>query len=279
MISCDVCGGTKATDTLRILKKCLSCGHIYAPLDLNLDEAKKVYSEDFFMGDAYFDYVAESISLQRNFELRNKELKPFMKPNSKSLLDVGCAHGFYVQEASNLVEDAVGIDIASSAVEYGKRELNLNLKSGDLLDYDFGKKQFDVVTMWDTIEHLNRPSAYIRKIRKLTKPSGVFAFTTGNIASPLARLRRSNWRMIHVPAHLHYFTPATARKLLEDNGFKICKIHHNGIFRTLGNISHNLFVLRMNAAFIHKMIEVFGLSHLNCYMNTFDVMTVIARKE
>ena len=57
--------------------------------------------------------------------------------------------------------------------------------------------------LWDTIEHLAEPEAYLEKIAKSLPVGGWLFLTTGDIGSPMARARGSRWRMIHPPTHLY----------------------------------------------------------------------------
>lgn len=279
MIKCGICEQSILSDVYGALKQCKHCKHVFAPLSLSLSEAEELYGKDYFHGEEYVDYVSERESLIKNFRLRNKELKPFIEFSSSDLLDVGCAYGFYVEESNKHFNKAIGIDIAAEAVNYGRKELKQNLINGDLLSHDFGAQKFDLITMWDTIEHLNEPKKYLQKIHELLNPSGVVVFTTGDISSLVPKIRGKKWRMIHPPTHLHYFSPDSAKHLLESTGFKICKIKHSGVYRSLGNIAYNLFVLRNNFPFIYQSLKFLNMSEVCIYINTFDIMTVIARKE
>ena len=61
----------------------------------------------------------------------------------------------------------VGIDVSKDGIDYSREKLNLETYNGDLLEYDFRDKEFDVACMWDTIEHLSHPHLYLEKIIKI----------------------------------------------------------------------------------------------------------------
>ena len=75
--------------------------------------------------------------------------------------------------------------------------------------------------MWDVIEHLNDPDLYLKKINKITNNDGILALTTGNIASFNARFSKQNWRLIHPPSHIHYFSRESMTKILKNNPLNI----------------------------------------------------------
>lgn len=242
------------------------------------DEICALYGDEYFNGEEYSNYLEEEKSLRLNFKKRNKLISRYLDTRNRSMLEVGCAYGFYVDEASAYYKKCVGIDIAKSAVEYGKKYLKLDLIHGNFLEHNFGEKKFDLICMWDTIEHLENPKAFTLRANTLLKKNGLFAFTTGDISALVPRLRGSKWRMIHPPTHLQYFSKKSVSNFLKSNGFEIVLLKHEGIYRTLGNISYNLFVLRNSLPWIHRLITKFHLTEVPVYLNTFDVMTVICRK-
>ncbi len=84
-----------------------------------------------------------------------------------------------------------------------------------LEDADFEPESFDLVTLWNVIEHLDDPQGAIRHIHRILKPRGMVVLTTGDIESPLAKLQGRHWRMFMPPIHLSHFSPLTIRYLLE----------------------------------------------------------------
>ena len=62
-----------------------------------------------------------------------------------------------------------GIDIADDAVKYASEELSLEAYAGDYLAFQ-DKDVYDIICMWDTIEHLSAPDKYIEKAHKCLTP-------------------------------------------------------------------------------------------------------------
>lgn len=279
LIECSLCASVLTERTHDVLERCLDCGHIFARNDLSYDAIQNLYGFDYFNGDEYLDYLSEEESLKKNYRLRNRELSPHVNLSKSSLLEIGCAYGFYIEESRSQFERLRGIDIARDAIAFGVKERGLNLEYADFLTHDFKGENFDVIVMWDTIEHLPDPRQFVAKIHALLNPGGVLAFTTGDISALVPRLRGRKWRMIHPPTHLHYFNPKSVSAFLDRAGFDILSIQHNGVYRTLGNITHNLFVLRYKWPLIERLVKILRLSRVEIYVNTFDIMTVISRKK
>ena len=132
--------------------------------------------------------------------------------------------------------------------------------------------------MWDTIEHLLSPDRFVAKAAADLKPGGYIAFTTGDIGSLNARLRGRRWRMIHPPTHLHYFSAATARRLLAAHGFEVVHMSHPGATRSVRSILYILLALRMGRPRWYEAIGRLPLARLSFALNLGDIMFVIARR-
>jgi SAM-dependent methyltransferase len=135
------------------------------------------------------------------------------------LLDVGCAAGDFMAYARNRGWDVVGADISPKLVSKA-RARGFAVVQGDLRELDLAPASYDVVTMWDVIEHLTDPQSYLRHIRRLLRPGGLLFFHTGNArfqifkARVLSRLLPDRGPFVIPYQHLYHFDPATARRLL-----------------------------------------------------------------
>ncbi|HBB35116.1 MAG TPA: hypothetical protein DDZ80_22800 [Cyanobacteria bacterium UBA8803] len=279
MNECIVCGSTQAETFYQGLLKCRKCSHIFADLKLTDEELFQLYSRNYFLGDEYSDYVADKRVIQKNFKLRLKTLRSFLDPNlHASLLEIGCAYGFFLEVAQTRFKRVLGIDITEDGVKYASNILHLDAIHGDLLKYDFGEQKFDVVCMWDTIEHLRQPQLYIEKMSRHMASGSLLAITTGDIASMNARLRQDKWRLIHPPTHIHYFSKTTLAKLLNNYGFDVVYNRYCGFYRSIDNIAYNIFVLRQKQPHIYNWLKHVGLTNFDFYLNLYDIMYAIARK-
>jgi predicted TPR repeat methyltransferase len=279
MRKCAVCGSSSSKPLYAGILKCADCGYVFADVHLSDEECSEIYRKNYFFGDEYSDYIADKKALQRNFELRLKVLRKYLDPVlHKNLLEVGSAYGFFLEIAKNRFENVQGIDITEDGVRYSKEALNLDVIHADLLQHDFSTQKFDVVCMWDTIEHLRAPRLYLEKIAGLMEKGALIAITTGDIGSVNARLKKDKWRLIHPPTHAHYFSKKTLGRMLDDLGFEIIYNRYCGSYRSIGNIAHNIFLSRKKWAGLHKLMLKSGLTSLDFYLNLYDIMYVIARK-
>jgi len=142
------------------------------------------------------------------------------------------------------------------------------------------ENHYDVVALWDTIEHLSRPDLYIEKAARILKSGGTLCATTGDIGSLMARIRKQHWRLIHPPTHLFYFDRKTIGQLFAKHGLEIVHFEHCGYSRSVQQIIYSLLVLNHETPFRRKLYDLvkplFGFS---LYLNLHDIMFVIAHKK
>jgi SAM-dependent methyltransferase len=277
--SCIVCGHDDAAPLYPGLLRCRACAYVFADMRLTDEELFTLYNEAFFTGAEFSDYAADAKFFRKNFVLRLGELKKFLDPaRHRRLLEIGCAYGFFLDVVRDEFERVEGIDITDAGVRYAREELKLNVVQADFLAYDYGAQKFDVVCLWDTIEHLREPQSYIAKIAAHTERGALLALTTGDIESFNARLRKDKWRLIHPPTHLHYFSPKSIAQLLDAHGFDVVYNRYCGFYRSIGNMAYNVLVLRQQKPQLYRPLERLGVGGLGFYLNLYDIMYVIARR-
>lgn len=237
--------------------KCDSCGLIFVKEPVSPHERRDIYSEGYYTGRdqcGYKDYVEEyskkSSFLQliesflrkpdrlkrlyryitrsllwresgsRNIEVINKYIE-----KSGKLLDVGCAFGLFLATAKNSGWDVTGVEISEFASKYAKNKLKLNVITGELegliRDNRIEKNSFDVVTLWDTLEHVCDPSSLLRGVRSVLKDEGLLFLSTLNIDSLESKEQGENWHFFRPPKHLFYYSERTLKHLLNKTGFEL----------------------------------------------------------
>jgi SAM-dependent methyltransferase len=251
---------------------------VFADLNLGQSDLFDLYRKNYFFGEEYSDYLADREVLQRNFRLRLDVLTKFTNPvRHKSLFEVGCAYGFFLSLARDHFGKVQGIDITEDGVKYCLLS-GMDVLKADLMDVNLTGVTFDVVCLWDTIEHLLEPQRYVEKLSEHMKPGALLALTTGDIDSWNARLKKQRWRLIHPPTHLYYFSVRTLARLLEQFGFETVYSRHCGFYRSLDNVVYNIFTLQAGLPFVHRMVGRLGIGRLSFYMNVNDILYLIARK-
>jgi len=220
---------------------CSGCG-IYYLLSLS-GEAKK-YNADYFnseyreqYGKTYlqdFDNI-KAIAHRRLVKIKKILLlkerynsTSFKKPK---LLDVGCAYGPFLSAAAEQGFDALGLDISQEAVAYVNRELKLKAFQADFEQSDnsvIQPQSMDVLTMWFVIEHIQKLEAVLKRVNRLLKMGGAFAFSTPN-GSGISALTDLNDFLKAAPSdHFSIWRPAIVKKILDKYGLALKKIYITG---------------------------------------------------
>ncbi|OQX75831.1 MAG: hypothetical protein B6D61_09730 [Bacteroidetes bacterium 4484_249] len=262
------------------LLRCENCSFVFANLNIEKLNFNKIYSESYFKGSEYLDYPREKSIIQKNFAKRLKFITGKTdKKDVSNVLEIGCAYGFFGELINKYFPGIpyTGIDISKDAIEYGRKNLGLNLHSVDYLDFET-EKVFSDIYLWDVIEHLPEPDKVIAKASSELRRNGRLILTTGDIDSFLARKQKRNWRLIHPPTHLFYFSKKTLIKLLEKNNLQVISISYPSILRSLKQSWYSLFLLDKKKNNIAKNIFRI-LPDINIKINTFDIMMVMAIKK
>ena len=275
--TCIVCDSLVFMRRHKSLRQCLKCGHVIAEIEAEKTSFKDIYSPKYFKGEGdYCDYLGDRKCHEKNFYSRLKDIL-FYCPKGK-LLEIGSAYGLFLALAKKYYFP-LGYEICKEAADFAKKEFDLNVQSDDFLAANLPEGSFDVIVMWDVLEHLPNPQDFVAKIYRLLKKDGILALTTGDIGSFFARHRGEKWRLIHPPTHLHYFSKKSITRLLSNYSFNILKISYPGYWRSFRFIFYRLFAKGANhSPLLSKFINVKPLANLSVYFNFFDIMQVIAKK-
>lgn len=142
------------------------------------------------------------------------------KPVPGRLLDVGCYTGLFVESAQQIGYDAYGIEPSHAAVAHAhKRGLDSVVQGTvDQMGSHYKDDSFDVITMFDVIEHVTNPLETIQMVKKKLAPGGLLVISTPDFSSVLSRVQKSSWHAI-VLQHLYYFSKQNLIRLVEQVGF------------------------------------------------------------
>jgi 2-polyprenyl-3-methyl-5-hydroxy-6-metoxy-1,4-benzoquinol methylase len=141
------------------------------------------------------------------------------------LLDVGCATGDFMARMRRYGPwELTGLERDERAASVARRQYGLEVYTGHLGEVELAQGRFDVVTMWDVIEHLPRPGASLQRIGEWLRPGGRLIIRTPDADSPYARAFGRYWAGLDAPRHLVVFGRSTLMRLLTENGFEIERV-------------------------------------------------------
>jgi SAM-dependent methyltransferase len=158
-----------------------------------------------------------------------KKNKAFIPAAGSKVLDIGTAGGAFLDAAKEYGYDAWGMEPSAYLVEQGKNR-GLQIEQGTIEDNQFEKNSFDMICLWDVIEHLTDPKGSLRIIRDLLKPDGVLLINYPDIDTWQARLfGKRFWWIISV--HLTHFSPKTITEICNLTGYET--VRFKPYFQTL----------------------------------------------
>ncbi len=254
--------------------QCNRCGFVYANPHADPNEVLRAYED---VVDPL--YLQERVGREHTFRQHLGTLHRITgEPNGRRLLDVGAYVGVFVEIAREMGWNAEGIEPSSWAVAHA-RERGLLVTQGTLASGGFPDESFDVITLWDVIEHFDDPMTELRHVFRLLKPGGVVVIHTIDIGSVTAQVMGGRWPFL-MEMHIMFFSRATLRDMLQRVGFTYMSDHTQGRYLRLGYLAG-----RVTAAFgetigkpLEKTISSLKLAETPLAVNTLDLFTAYAKK-
>ena len=246
------------------------------------ENTANIYLDDYFRGAqkgfGYVNYDQDKLVMLSTFKWYLDKIEEIL-PDRGDLLDVGAATGYFIKTAEDRGWKAEGLEISQYAVEQARKQ-NINVRQGILSTADYQPESFNLVTLWDVIEHFPNPRSELLRIHNILKHGGVVAINTPDTSSFFAKLTGKNWHLLVPPEHLIYFNPQNLGDLLKMSGFEVLSADKIGKKFTLQYISQTLY--RWQKLFVWKWLAEFFKTHqmgkLSIPINLRDNFFIIARK-
>ncbi|MBI5376059.1 MAG: class I SAM-dependent methyltransferase [Candidatus Schekmanbacteria bacterium] len=220
---CIICGTEKKKSVYLMdgyhLVKCASCGLVSADPQPDDEALRGFYNENYY--DSWGGLNRLEAVRKMKMSTFNKwfdELEK-IKKNGR-MLDIGCAFGFSLEAAEKRGWDVYGMELSGFSASVAKERFGERIKES-LSEFDDGF--FNVITMFDLIEHLPSPVGILKEIKRILANQGVVLLSTPNIKSLSSRLMGKKW--FHVKCeHLYYFDPDTIRLFFHKEEFNVVKV-------------------------------------------------------
>ncbi len=198
--------------------RCLSCETVYLHPFPAPSHSPEIYREDYpAWAKNRMKYFFRKIFMdipQIRFIRRFKR--------SGSLLDVGCGVGTllgYLKEKGGWHLE--GLEPSPFGCRAAKEMYGLSLKQGTLDQAHFPGHSFDVVTLWDVLEHVEDPRALLRNVRHLLKKEGILLLSLPNVGSIDFSLFKGRWHFLTAPYHFCLIPVERMRDLFREEGWKV----------------------------------------------------------
>jgi dolichol-phosphate mannosyltransferase len=219
-------------------------------------------------------YLREESARVHTFSKLLDRLASF-SPTPGRALDVGCYTGVFLDVARERGWQTSGVEpsiwAARIARQKGHTVINAPLREAGLAG-----ESFDLVTVWDVIEHLHDPKSELRHAHRLLKPGGILALSTMNADALFAKVMGRHWPW-YMRMHLYYFTPATMQRMLQDAGFELLAVERHKRVSSLRYLLEKAGAMLGKLAVVGRIVgKPFGSAFLTIDLG--DIMNVYARK-
>lgn len=256
-----------------LIVQCRSCGLVYA--NPRHEESTILHNYEEVIDRLYMEErEGRVLTFRRNLRPLEKLVTPVP---SRKLLDVGCHMGVFLEIAQERGWEVWGVEPSHWATEQARRK-GLRVMASTLKKAGFADESFDVVTMWDVVEHLTNPANELQEVNRVLKKGALVCIHTMNIESLFARLMGSRWPWL-MEMHLYYFTPWTLAKMLEKTGFQVIRTISQGRFLRLGYLISRFEPYSKRASrLLQRLAEALQLTGVPVPINLGDLFTTYARK-
>ena len=203
------------------LVKCEKCGFVYMEKIPTIEDLNSHYETYSYSSEQYLSPLTIE-----SYNVLLDEFEKYRKTNK--ILDVGCGRGFFLTQAKKRGWEVYGTEYSPKAVELCASN-GIDMKTGKLSTDLFNIKDFDIITSFEVLEHINNPNEELKHINNLLRKGGLFYCTTPNFNSLLRYYLKADYNIIEYPEHLCYYVKKTLNSLVEQNGFKNIKFLSTGI--------------------------------------------------
>lgn len=286
---CLLCGNNRArywmTKAGRAVHRCPSCKCIWVPEGLARNEqGVSIYEEEepIFLKDGNEQYYLDEtnlVSCRAKVKWVEEEVGPGAR--GKRLLDVGANFGHFLKEAS-AVFDATGIEISKAAVDKSHELFGVKNYVGSVYEPPAeARGAWDIVTLFDVIEHVPDPRGALEKIRDLVAPGGYLFLSTPDASSPVARLMGRHWHYNDPVQHIVLFGRRNLSRLLDDVGFRVRGVRSFGHHYRVGYVLDRLSYLHAGGigSVMRPALDLARVAESGkLYINLGDVMGIVAQR-
>lgn len=245
-VSCGICsssdfdkvweaGDTRfgLTDARFTVVKCLKCGMHYTNPRPTVETLGSFYPGDYYSifisneptqsdhkGTSFGNRYAAWQSRRSKATAADERVKITRKTAKTPgrLLDIGCAAGNYLIAMGPYGWQVTGVDMDEAMCQFARDTRGLEMIHGTLESVELPEAEFDLVTMWESLEHMPDPVGSLKKVVSTLKPGGYLVVSVPDIGSLAARIMKSDWPNLDLPRHLYHFDKNTAFELCRRTG-------------------------------------------------------------
>lgn len=209
------------------LRRCSCCGQLISSCT---QERYDETMQDFNVDEGTMPAGKTAIRHHRRIGGILKEAASYLSKDMTdiSFLDVGCSSGSVLKIAKAIgITSVQGVEPATKAAKTAQK-LGYDVVDGYLDDAGFADESFDVLSLFEVIEHLSNAGPMADEVSRVLRPGGLWLVGTANAESWTANNLREKWEYFSIAqngGHISFFNPRSIRQLAQRHGYSVAYIH------------------------------------------------------
>lgn len=266
--------------------RCTSCSMVYVNPRLKDEEIYAIYKKNYFIKDdytfkdfGYGNYELTGRLRDKTFNYWYDDFILYLNAKGISAFDIGCATGRFLNILSKNSFNVKGIELdermCNELIKQGHDVKNIPIELFDTTE------KFDLITMFDVIEHIPHLHKAISNIHSMLSDIGSLVIVTPNVASFQKKILGKRWFHFKPWEHISYFSPRTIKHLANMFGFKIVYFSTSyGQYADLSFIHHRLLRYGFNfaASVVENILKLPGLKNRSLYIPTGSMLVILNKK-
>ena len=286
-VPCYLCGSEASRvivdDPPFKVRECAQCGLGYTSPRLDGARIHEIYGDHYFNSESaeafgYASYAEEMEGHLRTF--RKKAAVIHAAQPTGRVLEVGCAAGAFLATMRDLGHEVHGTEIAPDTLDTAREAFGLeNLQCGALHEVSLPDEHFDIVAMFDVVEHMVDPIRDLQTLHAKMRPGGLLVIQTQDFDSWARKVLGRRWHHFKQLEHIYHFSRRTLPVLLERAGFEITTQRKKSAGKA---VSFSFIADRLERRFHVPRFLTRPMARLGrgrfIYLNVLDELFVLARK-
>ncbi len=182
-------------------------------------DLKTMYEASYYQGNQAYSYIDERKNEKHESYVWDARIKNIMKFKKEGkFLDIGSSFGGFLSRARSFGFESYGVEISNYSAKYAN-DRGIPTFKGSILDANFPEKSFDVITLIEVIEHLDKPDLVFEKLASILNDDGLLVIQTANFDGSQAKNKGPKYHY-YLPGHLYYYSLGNLKLILTKLGFK-----------------------------------------------------------
>ena len=147
-------------------------------------------------------------------------------PQGARVLDIGCGPGYLLAGLARRGLECIGTEISDHAAARARQLPGVRIEVGELTDLCFPTGHFDLIVLWQVLEHLADVNRTFQEVRRIVRSGGLVVISTPNVTSVQAAIAREKWLHLDPPRHTVLLTAAALERLCAQHELRVERVSY-----------------------------------------------------